>query len=82
MEQADDEYAGQVIAGVIVLENNAALPEGTRVRVVPLAREQTPATPGQIFLKYAGAAQGLPSDFAENHDHYLHGTPKNEDRVC
>lgn len=76
MEQVDDEYAGQVIAGVIVLENNAALPEGTRVRVVPLAMAQMPATPGQIFLKYAGAAQGLPPDFAENHDHYLHGTPK------
>ena len=23
-----------------------------------------------------GIAKGLPSDFAENHDHYIHGRPK------
>lgn len=24
----------------------------------------------------AGTAEGLPEDFAQNHDHYLHGAPK------
>ncbi len=28
------------------------------------------------LLEFAGTAEGLPPDLAENHDHYLHGTPK------
>jgi len=29
-----------------------------------------------LLMAVAGKASGLPSDLAENHDHYLHGTPK------
>lgn len=25
-----------------------------------------------------GTAEGLPDDMAENHDHYIHGTPKRD----
>jgi len=28
------------------------------------------------LLEFAGTAEGLPPDLAENHDHYLHGAPK------
>ena len=28
------------------------------------------------LLEFAGKAEGLPPDLAENHDHYLYGTPK------
>ena len=31
---------------------------------------------GKKLLTLAGKAKGLPSDFAANHDHYLHGLPK------
>ena len=31
---------------------------------------------GDALLEIAGTAEGLPADFAENHDHYLHGAPK------
>lgn len=31
---------------------------------------------GQALLEVAGTAEGLPQDMAQNHDHYLHGTPK------
>ena len=31
---------------------------------------------GDVLQEVAGSVQGLPSDFAENHDHYLHGAPK------
>jgi hypothetical protein len=31
---------------------------------------------GEALLEVAGSAQGLPSDLARNHDHYLHGAPK------
>ena len=36
----------------------------------------TPPVRGQALLEIAGTAEGLPTDFAKNHDHYLHGTPK------
>jgi hypothetical protein len=29
-----------------------------------------------VFERFAGKAEGLPPDLAENHDHYLYGTPK------
>jgi hypothetical protein len=35
-----------------------------------------PARWGEALLEIAGTAAGLPPDFAENHDHYLHGAPK------
>ena len=31
---------------------------------------------GNALLELAGTAPNLPADFARNHDHYLHGTPK------
>lgn len=31
---------------------------------------------GEALLELAGTAQGLPGDFAHNHDHYLHGAPR------
>ena len=33
---------------------------------------------GEALLEIAGTAEGLPPDFAENHDHYLHGAPKQQ----
>jgi len=72
------ELVGTVQNGVIVLNEGATLPEGTRVRIsVEVGvTEQAASSLGRRLLKFAGAAEGLPSDFAENHDHYLHGTPK------
>jgi hypothetical protein len=29
-----------------------------------------------MLLKHAGKAEGLPEDLADQHDHYLYGTPK------
>jgi hypothetical protein len=31
---------------------------------------------GEALLELAGTAEGLPADFAHNHDHYLHGAPR------
>jgi hypothetical protein len=33
-------------------------------------------TLGSRLMKFAGKLEGLPSDPARNHDHYLHGVPK------
>ena len=68
------EYRGKVSGGVVVLEPGVELPEGSEVRVEVLPLDQT--TLGERLLKFAGRAQGLPSDMADNHDHYLHGQPK------
>jgi len=35
-------------------------------------------TIGEVLLDFAGTAEGLPRDMARNHDHYLHGTPREE----
>jgi hypothetical protein len=31
---------------------------------------------GEALLEVAGVIEGLPSDYAQNHDHYLHGLPR------
>ncbi len=31
---------------------------------------------GEALMQLAGTAVGLPQDMAEQHDHYIHGTPK------
>ncbi len=31
---------------------------------------------GRNLAKLAGTVEGLPSDYALNHDHYVHGAPK------
>jgi hypothetical protein len=73
-------YRGIVKNGVIVLGETAALPEGTEVRVEPIARgENFPSegpTLAEQFRDVIGTVPDLPSDMAENHDHYLHGAPK------
>ncbi|HSI32567.1 MAG: hypothetical protein ACAI43_24190 [Phycisphaerae bacterium] len=68
-------YSGRVDNGVIVLDGDVRLPDGTVVAVaVP---DQAPVTElGQRLMRLAGRAKNLPADAAENHDHYLYGTPK------
>jgi hypothetical protein len=67
---------GQVKDGKIVLEPGAALPEGIAVEIRTI--ENGPAIPtlGDRFKNVAGRAEGLPTDLAANHDHYLHGHAK------
>jgi hypothetical protein len=76
-------YNGHVEKGVVVLDDSVSLPEGLRVHIEPLPAGKVEAatggsaeTLGQKLLKHAGKAVGLPPDLAENHDHYLYGTPK------
>lgn len=55
------------------------VPDGTQVEITL----PEPASPGAArssfadrYAKYVGIADALPEDFAANHDHYLHGAPK------
>jgi hypothetical protein len=70
------ELIGYVRNGVVVLEGEPMLSDGTKVRVEPIEMEEHLARLSQDLLKLAGKAQGLPPDMAVNHDHYLHGQPK------
>ena len=67
---------GTIKNGMIVLDHPPVLPEGSRVEVVvkPTAQEASPL--GEMLLRHAGKAVGLPEDLAAQHDHYLHGTPR------
>ena len=69
------ELEGVVHNGVIVPDDAMALPEGTRVRIIP-APPDPPKSFGERFARFKGAVPGLPADLAEQHDHYRLGTPK------
>lgn len=66
---------GCVKNGAIVLEAATPLPEGTRVRVEVISTSAGPTLFERIG-HLAGKAKHLPPDAAEQHDHYLYGTPK------
>jgi hypothetical protein len=59
-----------------VLDQPQMLPEGARVEVVVKPAEARKPTLSERLLKHAGTVPDLPSDMAEQHDHYIHGTPK------
>jgi len=66
---------GTIKNGTIVLDQPPSLPDGERVEVElkPIAQEQ----PTFIdLLEFAGCMPDMPADFAAQHDHYIHGTPK------
>jgi hypothetical protein len=68
---------GTIKNGVVVFDHVPAVDDGTRVTVVLPTTSSTAVNPTLAnLLDLAGSVKGLPSDFAEQHDHYLHGTPK------
>jgi hypothetical protein len=75
------ELYGTVRNGVVVLEAAAKLPEGSRVRVEPVGAATDEVTEAaepilkKLTRQFGGRIKG-PSDWAQNHDHYIHGTPK------
>jgi len=64
---------GHIENGVVVFDRPVSLPNGTPVRVEVVAPGKTLAEPFQGVI---GAGVDLPEDMAKNHDHYLHGTPR------
>ena len=73
---------GHVKNGGVVLDQPLGLPDGTDVEVDvrPVEAEDEGATLYERLKDVIGIAPGLPQDMAENHDHYIHGTPKGIDR--
>jgi len=59
--------------GVVVFDGHVKLPEGTKVRVVPVLEDQ-PRTLAERFQDVIGKATSLPEDMAAQHDHYSHAS--------
>jgi hypothetical protein len=70
-------YTGTVENGVVKLPPEAQWPDGTRVRLEAL---EPPAGRHRFVEELRAIAATMPSDlpaeWAEQHDHYIHGTPK------
>lgn len=71
-------YRGHVKNGQIALDEAVALPEGAEVTVEIVSNGEKRPTIWDKLLEMAGTVDGLPEDMAENHDHYLYGTPKKQ----
>jgi hypothetical protein len=74
------ECLGHVLNGKIVFDPPVVLPEGAKVLVVV---DATTASPNEVtsslfdrLQHLDGVITDLPSDFAAEHDHYVHGSPK------
>jgi len=73
---------GHIRNGTLVFDEPPALPEGAAVEVDlrPVGHDESGPTLYERLKDVIGTAQGLPHDMAENHDHYIHGTPKRDRR--
>jgi len=66
-------FEGTFLNGTVVFDDPPALADGTQVEVV-VKNSVQPL--GERLMRLAGVLKGLPVDFAEEHDHYIHGTPR------
>jgi hypothetical protein len=67
-------FQGHIANGVVVFDEPITVPDGTPVRVEVIAPARKSLA--ERFQDVIGAGVDLPEDLAKNHDHYLHGTPK------
>ena len=74
---------GHIQNGMIVLDEATTLPDGMKVRVAivpvgptPAGETSQPRTLLDHYQSIIGVIDDMPEDFAEQHDHYIHGTPK------
>ncbi|HEY5915212.1 MAG TPA: hypothetical protein VJA21_31855 [Verrucomicrobiae bacterium] len=69
-------YTGTVEKGVVKLPPEAQWPDGTTVRIEKVGPASGRNSLTSRLRQLATKMDGLPADWAEQHDHYLHGTPK------
>jgi hypothetical protein len=70
-------YRGHIKNGQVTLDEPVQFPEGATVTVT-LIDTPEPNDDGlaAMLLHHAGKGKDLPSDLAQQHDHYAHGKPK------
>ena len=69
-------YTGTVEGGMVKLPPGAGWADGTKVRVESLESSEDRRALVDQLRAIAQAMPDLPADWAAQHDHYLHGTPK------
>jgi hypothetical protein len=76
---------GHVENGKIVLDQSVPLVDGTKVRVElalpqePDRQDEAERSARTLYERWKplfGMLKDGPTDFARNHNHYIHGTPK------
>lgn len=73
-------YRGTVRNGVVEIEGDNGLPDGTRVRIEPVEQRKADAPSGDSIFDIGNRAVPIgQSDLADNLDHYLYGHPKVRD---
>jgi hypothetical protein len=68
-------FRGRVQNGVVVFDGPQKPLEGAAVEVAVLTNGAKESL-RDFLLEFAGTIEGLPSDMAAQHDHYIHGRPK------
>ncbi len=74
-------YRGKFVRGTVILPQDVEIPEGAEVEVTPVPVQGSGGQPEEgptlyeMLKDFVGVCEG-PEDLAENHDHYIHGTPK------
>ena len=62
--------------GKIAIPPEVKLPKGAVVRIEEIPAPGPAPTIWESLSEYAGVVTDMPSDLAENHDHYAHGALK------
>jgi hypothetical protein len=75
--------SGKVMKDSVKLPPGVHLPDGTTVEIIlpesgapGSSAESKPGWFKEEFKEFIGVIKEGPSDLAENHDHYAHGTPR------
>ena len=68
-------YREHIKNGQILLDEPARLPEGVEVQIEIRNNGKAESTIWNKLRGIVGTVDG-PEDWASNHDHYIHGTPK------
>jgi hypothetical protein len=67
---------GTIENGVVKLPPGAPWPDGTRVRVEKVEQGSPGNNLTRRLRELSARVSGLPADLAEEHDHYIHRTPR------
>jgi hypothetical protein len=69
-------YTGIIENGVVRLPSATGWTDGTPVRIEKIEAPQDRNELTRKLRQIAAQLDDLPADWAREHDHYLHGTPK------
>ena len=69
-------YTSIIENGVVKIPAEAAWADGTPVRIEKIEGSPDRNELTRKLRQIAAQLDGLPADWAREHDHYIHGTPK------